>query len=193
MTRFDQATFVGEKPASPLAAMAGILPIYFQKANGLDRIIPLFPKRLPNNSAHFLLGLPQPHTLQENSCLTTSNSESATMQRAKRSSSRHSNRSAYLLSRRGRRRLQCRALSIRGLGFIVPVQNRGEASAPSPGVHGRESPASRSFLSRGDGGGWQRQRCTWAVPGGLHANYYAAFVIGPDGHNIEVVCHEPEA
>ena len=26
-----------------------------------------------------------------------------------------------------------------------------------------------------------------------HSNYYAAFVIGPDGHNIEVVCHEPEA
>ena len=25
-----------------------------------------------------------------------------------------------------------------------------------------------------------------------HANYYAAFVIGPDGHNIEVVCQEPE-
>jgi catechol 2,3-dioxygenase-like lactoylglutathione lyase family enzyme len=24
-------------------------------------------------------------------------------------------------------------------------------------------------------------------------NYYAAFVIGPDGHNIEVVCHEPVA
>lgn len=24
------------------------------------------------------------------------------------------------------------------------------------------------------------------------ANYYAAFVIDPDGHNIEVVCHEPE-
>jgi catechol 2,3-dioxygenase-like lactoylglutathione lyase family enzyme len=26
-----------------------------------------------------------------------------------------------------------------------------------------------------------------------HANYYAAYVIGPDGHNIEVVCNEPEA
>jgi catechol 2,3-dioxygenase-like lactoylglutathione lyase family enzyme len=26
-----------------------------------------------------------------------------------------------------------------------------------------------------------------------HANYYAAFVIGPDGHNIEVVCHEAAA
>jgi catechol 2,3-dioxygenase-like lactoylglutathione lyase family enzyme len=24
-----------------------------------------------------------------------------------------------------------------------------------------------------------------------HANYYAAFVIDPDGHNIEAVCHEP--
>jgi catechol 2,3-dioxygenase-like lactoylglutathione lyase family enzyme len=26
-----------------------------------------------------------------------------------------------------------------------------------------------------------------------NANYYAAFVIGPDGHNVELVCHEPEA
>jgi catechol 2,3-dioxygenase-like lactoylglutathione lyase family enzyme len=25
-----------------------------------------------------------------------------------------------------------------------------------------------------------------------HASYYAAFVIGPDGHNIEVVCHQAE-
>jgi catechol 2,3-dioxygenase-like lactoylglutathione lyase family enzyme len=26
-----------------------------------------------------------------------------------------------------------------------------------------------------------------------HPNYYAAFVIGPDGHNVEVVCHRAEA
>lgn len=26
-----------------------------------------------------------------------------------------------------------------------------------------------------------------------HANYYGAFVIGPGGHNIEAVCHVPEA
>jgi catechol 2,3-dioxygenase-like lactoylglutathione lyase family enzyme len=26
-----------------------------------------------------------------------------------------------------------------------------------------------------------------------NGNYYAAFVIGPDGHNIEAVCHETEA
>jgi catechol 2,3-dioxygenase-like lactoylglutathione lyase family enzyme len=24
-----------------------------------------------------------------------------------------------------------------------------------------------------------------------HPNYYAAFVIGPDGHNLEAVCHKP--
>ncbi|MCT8127415.1 VOC family protein [Alishewanella sp. BS5-314] len=23
-----------------------------------------------------------------------------------------------------------------------------------------------------------------------HANYYAAFIIGPDGHNLEAVCHQ---
>jgi len=26
-----------------------------------------------------------------------------------------------------------------------------------------------------------------------HPNYYGAFVIGPDGHNIEAVCHGPAA
>jgi catechol 2,3-dioxygenase-like lactoylglutathione lyase family enzyme len=26
-----------------------------------------------------------------------------------------------------------------------------------------------------------------------HPDYYGAFVIGPDGHNVEVVCHRPEA
>jgi catechol 2,3-dioxygenase-like lactoylglutathione lyase family enzyme len=25
-----------------------------------------------------------------------------------------------------------------------------------------------------------------------HATYYAAFVLGPDGHNIEVVCHQSD-
>ena len=26
-----------------------------------------------------------------------------------------------------------------------------------------------------------------------HPNYYGAFVIGPDGHNFEAVCHRAEA
>ena len=30
------------------------------------------------------------------------------------------------------------------------------------------------------------------VRSNYHENYYAAFVIGPDGHNIEAVCHEPD-
>jgi catechol 2,3-dioxygenase-like lactoylglutathione lyase family enzyme len=25
-----------------------------------------------------------------------------------------------------------------------------------------------------------------------HPNYYGAFVLDPDGHNVEVVCHEPQ-
>lgn len=25
-----------------------------------------------------------------------------------------------------------------------------------------------------------------------HPNYYGAFVIGPDGHNFEAVCHRPQ-
>ncbi len=25
-----------------------------------------------------------------------------------------------------------------------------------------------------------------------HAHYYSSFVLDPDGHNIEVVCHDPE-
>ena len=28
---------------------------------------------------------------------------------------------------------------------------------------------------------------------GCVPNYYGAFVIGPDGHNIEAVCHAPDA
>ncbi len=26
-----------------------------------------------------------------------------------------------------------------------------------------------------------------------HPNYYGAFIIDPDGHNVEAVCHKPEA
>ncbi|MEZ5565741.1 MAG: VOC family protein [Gammaproteobacteria bacterium] len=30
------------------------------------------------------------------------------------------------------------------------------------------------------------------IRGIYHPNYYGAFVIGPDGHNIEAVCHQAE-
>jgi len=31
------------------------------------------------------------------------------------------------------------------------------------------------------------------IRGHYHKDYYGAFVFDPDGHNIEAVCHEPEA
>ncbi len=37
--------------------------------------------------------------------------------------------------------------------------------------------------------------CDKGAPGlrtHYHPNYYGAFVLAPDGHNIEAVCHEPE-
>jgi hypothetical protein len=83
------------------------------------------------------------------------------MLRAKRSSSRHSNRSAQLLSRRGRRRAVS-SFAQRERLHCACTKPR-EAGASSLGVHGRESPASRSLLSCGSGGGWQRQWCAWSA------------------------------
>src|SRR5262244_4037348 len=45
--------------------------------------------------------------------------------------------------------------------YGVELSPKGKASL---GVHGREPPASRSFLSRGSGGGWQRQWRAWSAP-----------------------------
>ena len=42
---------------------------------------------------------------------------------------------------------------------------------------------------------WRRVASTTARPGlrpHYHENYYAAFVLDPDGHNIEAVNHLPE-
>ena len=30
------------------------------------------------------------------------------------------------------------------------------------------------------------------IRGHYHPNYYGAFVLDPDGHNLEAVCHQPE-
>src|SRR6185437_9867090 len=58
-----------------------------------------------------------------------------------------------------RRRTRCK-----GRCFAVPVSNGGKAGASSLGVHRRESPASRGFLSRSSERGWQRQWPAWPAP-----------------------------
>jgi len=55
-------------------------------------------------------------------------------------------------------------LSPKGKASLCLYQTEEKPAHPSLGVHGRESPASRSFLSRGSGGGWQRQWCAWSAP-----------------------------
>ena len=39
---------------------------------------------------------------------------------------------------------------------------------------------------------WSRRgRCRRRARAYYHPNYYGAFDLDPDGHNIETVCHEP--
>ena len=77
-------------------------------------------------------------------------------------------------------------------GFIVSATKARKACTSPFGIRCQDPPASRSVLSRGSGGGRQDNGAPGLRPH-YHANYYAAFVIGPDGHNIEAVCHESEA
>ena len=49
-----------------------------------------------------------------------------------------------------------------------------------------------AFYQAAHGGG---RHATTARPGiraHYHPNYYGAFVLDPDGHNVEAVCHAPE-
>ena len=67
------------------------------------------------------------------------------------------------------------------------------ARSPAPGMH---------FCSRsGSGGPFMPPLCAPAAattepPGDApvyHPDYYAAFILDPDGHRIEAVCHAPES
>jgi len=86
---------------------------------------------------------------------------------------------------------------VSGVGFgrnVVPVFWI-KVGPPSPGLHVAFAAENRAIVREfhhaalaaggGDNG-----------PPGLrpeyHANYYGAFVLDPDGHNIEAVCHTAE-
>ena len=106
-----------------------------------------------------------------------------------------------------------KALAPLGYTLIMEVQqNEQDAKAAGFGANGKpdfwiggegglEPP--RAHRDRGEG----PRRCRRVLPGRhrggrdgqrrarpaahYHANYYGAFVLDPDGHNIEAVCHAP--
>jgi hypothetical protein len=57
--------------------------------------------------------------------------------------------------------------------------------SPRP-IGARSKPFHRAALAAGG-----RDNGAPGIRAHYHANYYAAFVIDPDGHHIEAVCHKP--
>jgi catechol 2,3-dioxygenase-like lactoylglutathione lyase family enzyme len=80
-----------------------------------------------------------------------------------------------------------------GVEFTITVE-RG--AAPARGMHlcfrGRDREAVNEFhrIALATGG---RDDGAPGLRPQYHASYYGAFVLDPDGHRIEAVCHAPEA
>ena len=81
------------------------------------------------------------------------------------------------------------------LGVEFTITNEAEIKTPIPGAHlcfrapGRQAvdtfyAAALAAGGRDDGAPGLRSH--------YHADYYCAFVLDPDGHRIEAVCHAPE-
>jgi catechol 2,3-dioxygenase-like lactoylglutathione lyase family enzyme len=102
----------------------------------------------------------------------------------------------------------CRALAPLGIELVMEVQGwagLGKAGKPElwfgMGAHAH-SPMHIAFIA--DNRDQVRAFHAAALAAGgtdngppgirevYHPNYYGAFVIGPDGHNVEAVCHRPE-
>ena len=79
-----------------------------------------------------------------------------------------------------------------GVEFTITVE-RG--AAPAPGMHvcfkGRDRDAVREFHRSALANGGRDDGAPGLRPQ-YHASYYGAFVLDPDGHRIEAVCHAPE-
>jgi len=102
-----------------------------------------------------------------------------------------------------------RALAPLGVGVVMEFPDAaglGQGNKPSfwlGSAEGKPSPIHLAFAAENRGQVDEFYRQALAAggkdngPPGLrphyHANYYGAFVIGPDGHNVEAVCHRPEA
>jgi catechol 2,3-dioxygenase-like lactoylglutathione lyase family enzyme len=71
----------------------------------------------------------------------------------------------------------------------------GEGTPNAPAVHAAFRAASRAKVaafSKGAIAAGGRDNGAPGLRAHYHATYYGAFVLDPDGHNIEAVCHSPE-
>ena len=78
-----------------------------------------------------------------------------------------------------------------GAGARARTRRRSRPTASTSPSRRPAAPLSTRFTPRR----WPPAAATTARPGlrpHYHANYYAAFVLDPDGHRLEAVCHLPE-
>jgi catechol 2,3-dioxygenase-like lactoylglutathione lyase family enzyme len=103
----------------------------------------------------------------------------------------------------------CKALAPLGIAMLMEVNGRaglGKSGKPEFwfGTHSpAQQPLHIAFLADNRGQVDAFYKAALAAggsdngPPGLrevyHPNYYGAFVLDPDGHNIEAVCHQPGA
>lgn len=84
------------------------------------------------------------------------------------------------------------------LGFGTPARPwfwLSDAGQPSGAVHVAFAAASRSLVDAFHAAALAAGGRDNGAPGfrpHYHPAYYGAFVLDPDGHNIEAVCHRPE-
>lgn len=86
-------------------------------------------------------------------------------------------------------------VKVGGFGIDTPCFWLDEGEAQKPPVHFAFKAESRGVVDKfyaaaiGAGG---KDNGKPGIRGQYHENYYGAFVLDPDGNNIEAVCHKPE-
>jgi catechol 2,3-dioxygenase-like lactoylglutathione lyase family enzyme len=82
------------------------------------------------------------------------------------------------------------------LGVEFTITNEAQVKTPIPGAHLCFRAASRLAVDAFYAAALATRGCDDGAPGlrpHYHADYYCAFVLDPDGHRIEAVCHAPES
>ena len=80
------------------------------------------------------------------------------------------------------------------LGVEFTITQEGKIKTPIPGAHlcfrARDRQAVDAFYAAALAGGGRDDGAPGLRPQ-YHADYYCAFVLDPDGHRMEAVCHAP--